>query len=219
MLFDLDGTLVDTAPDLATATNYVMRHMGLPEVDEQEILPFVGRGAIVMIRQAAESHGRPITPETQKECFAIFNKHYADNIANRSKPYDGILSLLPRLKSQGHELAICTNKFESNARLLLDKLDLSHFFPVLTGGNTFEFRKPDPRHITETILMAKGRVDRAVMIGDSETDIKAAKAAGVPVVAVNFGYSDAPVETYEPDIIISHFSELESALEQLGLNS
>lgn len=215
LVFDLDGTLVDTAPDLAAATNHILERFDLPAVDEKEIRHFVGHGALAMIRGALAAHGRAVNEDAMADLFEGFLAYYGANIAVKSRPYPGIIAQLDALSAQGAHLAVCTNKIELHARMLLDALDMSRHFEALTGRDTLGACKPDPRHLTGTIDLARGQIGRAVMIGDSETDIATAKAASVPVVAVDFGYSVEPVTTFAPDIVISHFDELPGALENL----
>lgn len=216
LVFDLDGTLVDTAPDLAAATNHVLSKFNLAPVDECEIRPFVGHGALAMIAEALRSHGRKVSDDELIDLFEIFITHYTARIADNSRPYPGIVAALEAYKAEGVTLAVCTNKIEAHARMLLDALDMSRYFSALTGRDSLGASKPDPRHLTGTIALAKGDPSRAIMIGDSETDIATAKAASVPVVAVDFGYSLEPVRTFAPDAVISHFDELRPAIDRLA---
>ena len=215
LVFDLDGTLIDTAPDLAAATNHVMAELGLAPVEESEILKYVGQGALVMIEQAAAAHGRKLAGKNLYDQFDVFIEHYTAHIADRSKPYDGLIAALDRASANGATLAVCTNKLEAQARQLLDTLGLSWRFAALTGRDSLGVWKPDPGHLTGTIALAGGDPAKSVMIGDSETDIATAKAAGVPVIAVDFGYSDAPVAVFAPDAIISSYAELLPAIARL----
>ncbi|MEQ1718091.1 MAG: HAD-IA family hydrolase [Hyphomicrobium sp.] len=216
LVFDLDGTLVDTAPDLAAATSHVLSRYDLPPVDQSDIRAFVGHGALAMIQGALKAHGRVLNQDELMDQFEVFLTHYAANIANTSRPYPGVVRALEAFAGQGALLAVCTNKIELHARLLLDALDLTRHFAAITGRDSLGASKPDPRHLTGTIALAKGTATRAVMIGDSETDIATAKAARIPVVAVDFGYSIEPVALFEPDAIISHFDELELAVQRLA---
>ncbi len=216
IVFDLDGTLIDTAPDLAAATNHVLRTLSLSPVNESDIRPFVGNGALAMIDGAARAQGRNLSERELHDLFEVFVLHYADNIAVDSKPYPGIVEAMEQLRSQGATLAVCTNKIERHARAVIDALGLADFFAAIAGRDTLGAYKPDPRHLTGTIAQAGGNVETALMVGDSETDIKTAKAANVPVVAVSFGYSIEPVALYRPDIVIDSFSELNPALRALA---
>ncbi len=168
-----------------------------------------------MIRGALAAHGRSVNEDELADLFESFLAYYGANIAVKSRPYPGILAQLDALSAQGARLAVCTNKIELHARMLLDALDMTRHFKALTGRDTLGACKPDPRHLTGTIGLARGQVRRAVMIGDSETDIATAKAACVPVVAVDFGYSVEPVTAFAPDIVISHFDELPAAIADL----
>lgn len=214
-VFDLDGTLVDTAPDLAAATNHVLSTLGLDPVSPSTIRPFVGHGALAMISAATAAHGRTFTDRQLYDLFEIFLSHYSAHLSDNSKPYPGATSTLMRLKARGATLAVCTNKIELHARQLLDALAMTELFSAITGRDSLGVWKPDPGHFTGTVARASGLHANAVMIGDSETDIQTAKAAGVPVVAVDFGYSTEPVATFMPDVIISSYSELEDALDLL----
>lgn len=216
LVFDLDGTLVDTAPDLAAATNHVLQHIGLRPVSEADIRPFVGHGALAMISGAAAQQGQVFPEQKLFELFEVFVAHYRANIAARSAPYEGVLEALHDFKGQGVKLAVCTNKIESHALALLEALDMTRYFSAITGRDSLGVHKPDPGHLTGTIALAGGAERRAIMVGDSETDIKTAKAAGVPVVAVTFGYSVVPVADFSPDAVIGHYGELHAAAARLG---
>lgn len=215
LVFDLDGTLVDSAPDLAAATNHVLANLNLTPVDESEIRPYVGHGALVMIERATAAHGRTLDRQALHGQFDIFLAYYAEHIADRSRPYDGVVDALESARAKGATLAVCTNKIERHANALLTALDLSKHFSAVTGRDSLGVWKPDPGHLTGTIARARGDASRAVMIGDSETDIRTAKAARVPVVAVDFGYSVEPVAAFEPDVTISSYAELLPAIETL----
>ena len=216
IVFDLDGTLVDTTPDLAEATNHVLSTLGLERVNEMEIRPFVGHGALAMIDGAVKSHGRKLSERELHDLFEVFLVYYTAHIADRSVPYPHIVAALEGLKAEGATLAVCTNKMEAQARAVLGALKLDGYFSALTGRDSLGAYKPDPRHLTGTIALAGGRPDKSIMIGDSETDIKTAKAAHVPVVAVSFGYSVDPVLSFGPDIIIDDYNDLRGAIGKLA---
>jgi phosphoglycolate phosphatase len=215
LVFDLDGTLIDTAPDLVAATNHVMSRLGLSPVSEKSIRGFVGHGALAMVKEAAAAQGRVLDQQELYDLFEVFIVHYTANIANHSKPYDGVLAALKSCKESGAVLAVCTNKIEAHARAVLDALSMSHYFAAVTGRDTLHVFKPDPGHLTGTIALAGGHAARAIMIGDSETDVRTAQAARIPVVAVDFGYSIEPIASFAPDAIISHYSHLPGALQIL----
>ncbi len=208
IVFDLDGTLVDTAPDLLDSLNYTLVTGGLAEVNNSTFRRFVGMGSKIMIERAYNAQQKALAGEEHKRMHDIFLDHYMINIPGRSQPYPGVVAAMVRFADAGYMLAVCTNKYEKLARDLIDRLGLADQFTAITGPETFGISKPDPRHLTETIAMAGGNASRAVMVGDSITDIDTAKAAGIPVVAVDFGYTDRHVSEFEPSAIISHYDEL-----------
>jgi phosphoglycolate phosphatase len=206
IVFDLDGTLVDTAPDLTNALNDVLTRRGHAPVSGETIRACVGHGARVMIEQALNRTG---AREDVEQMLAEFLVHYEANIAAESRPYPGAVAALERLSTQGARLAVCTNKREYLSRKLLQALGLDSYFAAIAGRDTFAVAKPDPGHLTSTIALAGGAPSRAVMIGDSEVDIRTAKAASVPIVLVSFGYAGSPLEGFAPEARIDHFDELE----------
>jgi phosphoglycolate phosphatase len=216
VVFDLDGTLVDTAPDLAEATNHVLATLGLDRVNELEIRPFVGHGALAMIEGAVKGHGRKLSERELHDLFEVFVVHYTSHIADRSVPYPNVVATLEALRSEGATLAVCTNKMELQARAVLAALNLERYFSALTGRDSLGAYKPDPRHLTGTIARAGGRTEAAIMIGDSETDIKTAKAAQIPIIAVSFGYSVDPVASFGPDAIIDDYLDLPAAIKKFA---
>jgi phosphoglycolate phosphatase len=216
IVFDLDGTLVDTAPDLAEATNYVLGTLGLDRVNELEIRPFVGHGALAMIDGAIKAHGRSLSERELHDLFEVFIAYYTAHIADRSVPYPNLVPTLEALVSEGATLAVCTNKIEMQARAVLSALNLDGYFSAVTGRDSLGAYKPDPKHLTGTIARAGGRQEEAIMVGDSETDIRTAKAAEVPIIAVSFGYSIDPVASYGPDAIIDDYRDLRSLIEKFA---
>lgn len=208
VVFDLDGTLIDTAPDLVATLNVVFEREGLPPVPYETARNFVGGGARAMIMRGIEADGRAVAPGKLDEMFADFIAHYSDHIAERSRPFPGLVAALDTLSERGHRFAICTNKLERLSLLLLKQLRLADRFEAICGQDTFGIQKPDPEVLRRTIAAAGGTPQRAIMIGDSLTDIKTARAAGIPVIAVDFGYSERPVSEYGPDRVISHFGQL-----------
>lgn len=216
IVFDLDGTLIDTAPDLAEATNHVLSTLGLERIHELEIRPFVGHGALAMIDGAVKAHGRKLSERELHDLFEVFIVYYSAHLADYSVPYPHLIAALDGLKAEGATLAVCTNKMEAQALGVLRALKLDGYFSALTGRDSLGHYKPDPRHLTGTIALAGGRVDKSIMVGDSETDIKTAKAAHVPVVAVSFGYSVDPVASFGPNAIIDDYRDLRSAIGKLA---
>lgn len=215
LVFDLDGTLVDTAPDLVASTNHVMDYLGLPRVDETTLRPYVGHGAKHMIVKAVGPAADTMTVAEHEALLKRYLDFYGDHIADASRPFDGIVPLLSKFKGEGIKLAVCTNKMESMSRLLLDALDLSRYFDAVAGRDTLSAAKPHPDALLGTIGLAGGDKSRAIMIGDSGVDIATARAAGVPVIGVSFGYTETPVRDYAPDVVIDHYRELEPAISRL----
>jgi phosphoglycolate phosphatase len=215
LVFDLDGTLVDTAPDLVAATNHVLTHIGHAPVSEASLRPWIGHGARYMVEHAMGEAAGKLTPLERDRLLERYLDFYGANIAVGSQPFDGVVAALERFQAQGAKLAVCTNKMEEMSRRLLDTLDMSRFFATIAGRDTFPNYKPHPDHLLDTIRVAGGEAGRAVMVGDSRTDIATAKAAGVPVVAVSFGYTDVPVRDLRPDVVIDHYDELEAAIASL----
>ncbi|GJE58785.1 HAD family hydrolase [Methylobacterium trifolii] len=214
-VFDLDGTLAETAGDLIETLNVLLVREGLVELPLSEAREMIGAGAKALIRRGFEAEGRALTPEHHETLFADFIAHYGAHICDTSHLYPGVVEALDRLEADGFRLAVCTNKYAAQAVDLLERLGVAARFAAICGRETFPYSKPDPRHITLTIAQAGGDPARAVMVGDSRADIDAAKAAGIPVVAVTFGYTDTPVERLGPDRIIGHFSELAGAVAAL----
>lgn len=208
IVFDLDGTLVETAPDLLDSLNHCLRHLKLREVDPAEVRNYVGNGARVMIERACEAHCHRLGPDELEDVFQIFLEHYRANMPGRSYPFPGVIQAIEAFQGAGYLAAVCTNKLEGLSRRLLEGLRIDHYFSAICGADTFAHRKPDPRHLLGTIAMAGGDPERCVMVGDSRTDIDTAKNAGIPVVAVDFGYTDQPVHMFGPSKVISHFDEL-----------
>jgi phosphoglycolate phosphatase len=208
VVFDLDGTLIDTAPDLVDTLNVVFTRAGLPPVPFTAARNMIGGGARVMIERGIEAQGRPPIAAEIDRLLRDFIDHYTAHIADRSRPFPGLASALERLTARGCALAVCTNKLEALSRQLLAALDLAKHFAAICGQDTLGMQKPDPEMLRQTILRAGGRPDCAVMVGDSATDIRIARAAGIPVIAVKFGYTEIPVANLAPDKIIGHFDEL-----------
>jgi phosphoglycolate phosphatase len=216
VVFDLDGTLVDTAPDLSAALNAVLVEQGRPRVPLDDVRHMVGRGARVLIERAMHATGTPSDAAAIDDFVAHFLRHYEANIAVTSRPFDGAEAVVRRLAARGHKLGVCTNKPVGLARKLLEELKLLDVFPVVLGADSRAYRKPDPRHLFDTISELGGRPDSAVLIGDSETDVLTAKAANVPVIVVSFGYTEIPVRDLGADLVIDHYRTLEDALSQVG---
>ncbi len=216
LVFDLDGTLVDTAPDLAGATNHALAEQGLSAVDPESVRKNVSFGASAIIAHALDLSDHDADETLQETMLRDFLAFYGDNIANESRPYPGVVDMLEKFQKSGARLAVCTNKRENLSRRLLKALALDGYFHAVTGRDTLPVHKPDPAHLLGTVIIAKGNLDRTVMIGDSKTDLDTARAAGMPFIGVSFGYSDIPMAVMKPDALIDHFGEFESALKTIA---
>ena len=215
IVFDLDGTLIDTAPDLVDTLNVVFAREGLPPVPYETARNLIGGGARMMIARGIEAEGRTVAPAELERLFQDFLAYYSEHIAGRSQPFPGLADALDAMAANGWRFAVCTNKLEYLSVLLLKQLGLAHRFAAICGQDTFGVQKPDPEVLRRTIAAAGGILRNAIMIGDSLTDIRTARAAGIPVIAVDFGYTDRPVSEFGPDRIISRFTELPSAAAEL----
>jgi phosphoglycolate phosphatase len=215
IVFDLDGTLVDTAPDLVATLNHVLTREGLGPIPYEAARNMVGRGARVMLERGLHAKGRMLPSTDVDRLERDFIDYYAGNIAVHSRPFAGVEATLSRFADNGYRLAVCTNKLEWLSTRLLDALGLSPRFSAICGPDTFGFPKPDPRILLATINRAGGSRDRTVMVGDSITDIATARAAAVPVIVVNFGYTDIPVRDLDADDVIGAFAELPAAVTPL----
>jgi phosphoglycolate phosphatase len=215
VVFDLDGTLVDTAPDLIETLNVVFAREGLPPVDYHQARLMIGGGARRMIECGLQYNGGAAPRGQIDRMFADFIAYYSVHLADKSQPFPGLDAALDQLAEGGCRFAVCTNKLEALSRLLLDALGLTRRFVAICGQDTFGMQKPDPEILRRTIRAAGGEPRRAVMVGDSGTDIVTARAAGVPIVAVDFGYSESPINELGADRLISRFDQLAAAV--LGL--
>ena len=212
VVFDLGGTLAGTAPDIMRTLNVILEQEGLAALPLGRARELVGAGAKALIERGFKVSGRALDPETLERLFQEFLAVYARDVASNSHLFDGVLGAMDALSAEGFALAVCTNKPILHTRLILDHFDIAGRFAAVAGRDSCPDLKPDPRRLTLTIEMAKGDPRRAVMIGDSRTDIATARAAGIPSICVPFGYTDVPIETLEPDFVIQHFYELPGAV-------
>jgi phosphoglycolate phosphatase len=217
IVFDLDGTLVDTAPDLIGALNHVLAAEGLPPLPLDRARNLIGAGARKLIERGLEAEGRVADGPELTRLTKDFIDHYAAHIADESQPFEGLSTALDALEARGCRFAVCTNKLEWLSRLLLDKLDLSRRFAAICGADTFGVAKPDPAILRQTIALAGGEPRSSLMVGDSGPDVGAARRASIPVIGVTFGYTEVPVAELKPDRLITHMRDLpEAALSLLG---
>lgn len=212
VVFDLDGTLADTAPDLTAALNHALSALGRPEVPAESVRHMVGHGARALLAKGLAASGEA-PPELIDAGFPIFLDHYEANIAAGTYPYPGVEQALDALAADGVRLAICTNKLESLARQLVDALGWTGRFRAVIGGDTLTQRKPDPAPILAAVMRAGGT--EPVFVGDSISDTEGARNAGMPCVALSFGFSDRPATELGADAVIDHWDELIPALIRL----
>lgn len=208
VILDLDGTLVDTAPDLAQATNHVLGRNGRRAVSLDEIRSLVGHGARKLIRRGFALTGAELADDLVEPLFEEFIDYYGNHISERSRPFPGVIGLLEQCREAGIRLAVCTNKQEGLSLKLLADLKLSGYFSAVVGADTMGVAKPDPAPYREAVRRAGATISRSLMIGDSGTDVLLARAVGVPVIAVSFGYCDRPVAEFEPDHLVDHFDDI-----------
>jgi phosphoglycolate phosphatase len=218
IVYDLDGTLADTAGDLMGALNAVLIREGLAPVAVENARSMLGAGGRALIRRGFAASGRDLAPAKLEMLFGDFLAHYNAHIADHTELYPGVEAALAAFAHDGWRQAVCTNKMEGSARLLIETLGVADRFAFICGQDTFGVGKPDPKPLLGTIAASGGARDRAILVGDSVTDIKTARAAGLPVIAVDFGYTDVPVTLLGPDRVISHFDELAAACASLMAN-
>ncbi len=220
VVFDLDGTLVDTAPDLMAGIDLLLTEKGLAPVPQSLIRPLISVGSRAMLKAALTHHQHTIDADEFDAWWQRYLEIYAATIADRSRPFPGLVDLLERLRRDGARLAVCTNKAEGLSRKLLGLLHMETTFHAIAGRDTFpNCFKPDPEHVLGAIRLAGGTPQRAVMVGDSDVDIAAARNANVPVIAVTFGYVQAPIASFAPDAVIGHYDEFEPALASIRSTS
>ena len=216
VVFDLDGTLVDTAPDLINALNYILVREGMPPVPLHSARTMIGAGARRLLERGLELDGRAIEPEDINRLTVDFIDYYAAHIADASRPFEGLESALDDLAALGCRFAVCTNKLEWLSKLLLDRLGLSARFSAICGADTFGISKPDPAILRQTVARAGGEMSSVIMVGDAGPDVGVARRAGIPVIGVSFGYTEVPIAELKPDRVIDHMSELQAAIESLA---
>ena len=217
LVFDLDGTLIDTAPDLHAALNYSLAQKRLAPVPLEAIRMMIGDGAKAMIRKGLVHHGLEIDEaEVETVLWPALLEHYVAHITDLSRPFDTCVEALEVFRSYGATLSVCTNKAQGLAEAVLDGLELSDYFASVVGGDALAVKKPDGEHIFEAVRRANGTKDRAIMVGDAWTDEKAARNAGLPFVFVSFGYGTLSSEPYDDLQSISHWREMERAIAALA---
>ena len=215
VLFDLDGTLVDSNRDLAPAVNHALVFAGHEPISENEVRNYIGGGAALMLKRALETKGESPSEARMAELTDVLLEHYWAHIADNTVPFDGVIAALENLAANGCKLAVCTNKLEKPARQLIEALGMTHHFAAIYGGDTCGpgRAKPEPDMLLAAIADCGG--GRAVMVGDSTYDVRAGRNAGLPVVALSFGYHDVPAAELGGDVLIDQFDKLVPALARL----
>lgn len=213
--FDLDGTLVDTAPDLIGALNHILVREKMSPLPLDSARNLIGAGARRLLERGLEAENRQVTPEDMTKLTEDFIAYYADHIADESRPFEGLEAALDDLAGRGYRLAVCTNKLEWLSLRLLDRLGLTPRFAAICGADTFGVAKPDPIILRQTVAKAGGAIVSTIMVGDAGTDVGVARRAGVPVIGVSFGYTEVPIADLKPDRLIDRMSELPEAVESL----
>jgi phosphoglycolate phosphatase len=215
IVFDLDGTLIDTAPDLVDTLNHILTGEGHAPVPFDFGRQAIGGGARKLLERGLIRQGAAVTPDALERLYTAYVEYYAAHIADRSRPFPGLDQALDQLSARGYRLAVCTNKLEWLSVRLLDLLNLKHRFVAICGQDTFKIAKPNPEVLRKTVIAAGGDPARAIMVGDSIADISAARAADIPVIAVDFGYTDTHVTALGPDAVISAYDQLLPAIDGL----
>ncbi len=208
IVFDLDGTIADTAGDLIDAANAALTAGGFPPASAGAIRRGVGYGAKAMLQSALASNGREADKAELQRLADRLVAHYEEHIAIKTRLFPGFLETAHELRRRGAKLALCTNKLERLMTTLLLALDIGALFDAKAGRDTFPFHKPDPRHIVEVVARAGGELRFSIMVGDSEADIAAARGAGIPALAARFGYAAVPADSLGADAVFDRFEEL-----------
>ncbi|MRL70147.1 HAD-IA family hydrolase [Brevundimonas sp. SPF441] len=211
--FDLDGTLVDSAPDLIGTLNRMLVEEGLPPVPMESASTLIGSGARALLVHGFEAAGAPVERAKSDELFERFLVDYAAHIADGSQPFEGVVETLKRLSERGAILVVATNKRSDLSELLLGKLDLTRHFAAIVGPDRVSARKPSGAHLKEAVAIAGGDPERAIMVGDAAPDADAAKDAGMPCILTTFGFTPTPVEDLGGDVLIDAFEDVEEAID------
>jgi phosphoglycolate phosphatase len=207
LIFDLDGTLVDTAPDLLQATNHALSLIDCPTITPAQLRSFVGHGALELIRRGIAAAGRNVNEGEIKRLHQTLLEYYSANICRNSTLFPGLVNVLDKAKAHGLRMGVCTNKVEHLSHKLLGEIGLAKYFDVVVGGDTLPTMKPDPAPYLEAVRRLGLDTGQTAMFGDSETDIRTAQNAGAPVIAVSFGYTAQHVSHFNPTHVIDHYDE------------
>jgi len=215
LVFDLDGTLVDSAGDLAGALNVLLAGAGRAELSVAETRTLIGGGAQILIQRAWKRTGDPVDPAQLEGLYRRFLEVYQQRLTVLTRVYPEVIETLQRLQEAGFAMGVCTNKPIAPTLGILDALDLARFFGAVSGGDSHPWKKPDPRHVTAVVDALGGDGKLAILVGDSATDVAAGHAADLPVIAVTWGYARSPMVAWDADVAIDRFSELPDAIGDL----
>jgi len=218
VLFDLDGTLIDSAPDLHVAANKLLKEENRQTITLEQTIRMIGDGVPKIVERAFAATGHTITDEEELNGYVRrYLNFYEPNSANLTTPFPGVVDCLRRLQREKYTMAVCTNKPFVATQKILRKLELAGFFSAIVGGDTLPgIRKPDPRHLLAALKIMKVPPKNAIMIGDHANDVNAARDSQLPVIICRFGYTNGPAENLKGDLVINHFDELPRAFYQLG---
>jgi phosphoglycolate phosphatase len=213
--FDLDGTLVESAPDLIGAVNAILTSEGYKPLAYDEGRPFISRGSRWLLQRGLEMAGEQDPAARTAALFGRFISYYSDHIADETLPFPGVIDALRRLRASGAKLVVCTNKPTDLSRSLLAKLDMAGLFDGVVGIDAVTAAKPNPAHLIEAVEAVGGDLARTVMVGDADTDAGAARGAGTPLILVDFGYTEIPAAELGPDVLLRRFDDLVAACADL----
>ena len=215
IVFDLDGTLINSAPDLCFALNETLKEINIPKITLQEVMGYLGDGALELIKRGISKYQNIDNYDLEKLRLR-FLEIYDSCLLNETDFYENVLDSLEKLKQMNFTLAICSNKPESLTRRIIKGLNATNYFNTITGGDTFHYRKPDSRHLENTILQSGKKIQQAIMIGDSQNDILCANALNMPSIVVSFGYSNIPVKDLNASIIMSNYINLINHIQEIN---
>ena len=214
IVFDLDGTLINSAPDLCNALNQTLEEINIPKISIDEVKEFLGDGALELIKKGISKYDS-INNYNTENLRKRFLEFYDKCLLNETKFYPNAIQSINKIRKNNYSTAICTNKPVGLAKRIINGLNASSLFDIITGGDSYNYRKPDPRHLIKTIESTGNKLDKAIMIGDSLNDIKCAKKANIKNIVVNFGYSKISVEKLNADLIMRNYSDLENHINYL----
>ena len=215
VIFDLDGTLVDSAPDIADALDELLQERGLEPIGLDGTRKLIGHGISNLVKKALALRGQETEPDELASATSLFQQFYATRLPAKAVAYPGVAQCLETLKNEGWRLVVCTNKLEAFSRAILKGLNLESYFEIVAGPDTFGVAKPNPEHLLRALPENRPSDYRVVMVGDSEVDIETAHAAHIPIIAVTYGYSKTPLAELKPQGLTGNFSEIPNLVKQL----